>query len=846
MRPLLCALAGLALVAGAQAKDSDWKAFRKAYDDTQKLLEDDPGHVQLLAELQGHVDKMLAVDAKKTVKFLFEEELYKRPTGQGQVVVKALGQITDERVLDDVAKLTEKAAPSSQSLLFPVLAKHPTGRALRVLLKGVKDKEPLVRRAAIRALGSAGPAVLESAEGPLKSALRSKERREQWLAAAALEAITGARPEGYPVAELDADTSFPQGWPVDRVLFVVEWSPRAAQAAFSSPFTAAAEEGEEQEAPKDDAPKAPELHSPLDLAAAQIARAIAALPKEVEYRVVRYGDRPRTFSDEYERGGDAKVADEVRAWLTEDPSRGPRNLAKALEWIYQEEVAPDLVVVFTTGLPSGPRVDVDSTLETARYWAWGRDLVLNVVGLWPTPAKEPDTEVGKEELALEEGNFRRMVHGLAQIGGGEFRMHQLTRPAAAAPEEPKQDFPVDFPLDEPLSSSQVAQLKRALRGVEGSMAELLWNNTAACPDLQAARLAVETLTGEDLTLATAALNGFARNKEPKVLGELEKELEKARDPRERMRLLRALGLNPDPASAEALVKALSKLEGDALRVAWRLLALKPEGDLAPHADAIVKAARGLRAGLTYHHAIRAVAKANGKPAPPTGGLDVAPARLLPERFAGGGVAILIDTYRDVNEPFWTPPPPAPAPEDGGKGKGKGKEPAKPAPEPVTRREAMRREVGHALDALFAGEQSVYLGDLGGKTFGSGATHLERRNVVEDARTGWTICASTPPGTAQAVRDALADPAVGEVYVLATGTPLRSPGAEGPEALAEDLAQVLDLRQVAVHVILPLGTKQEDTAEYRDYLAALDKVYRPLAELSGGSVELRHALKGVPE
>ncbi|MEZ6189613.1 MAG: hypothetical protein R3F62_32005, partial [Planctomycetota bacterium] len=390
---------------------------------------------------------------------------------------------------------------------------------------------------------------------------------------------------------------------------------------------------------------------------------------------------------------------------------------------------------------------------------------------------------------------------------------------------------------------------RALRGVEGSMAELLWTNTAACPDLQAARLAVETLTGEDLTLATATLNGFARNKEPKVLGELEKELEKARDPRERMRLLRALGLNPDPASAEALVKALSKLEGDALRVAWRLLALKPEGDLAPHADAIVKAARGLRAGLTYHHAIRAVAKANGKPAPPTGGLDVAPARLLPERFAGGGVAILIDTYRDVNEPFWTPPPPAPAPEDEGKGKGKGKgkEPAKPAPEPVTRREAMRREVGHALDALFAGEQSVYLGDLGGKTFGSGATHLERRNVVEDAR-AWVddLRVDTSRDVAQAVRDALADPAVEEVYVLATGTPLRSPGAKAPEALAEDLARVLDLRQVAVHVILPLGTKQEDTAEYRDYLAALDKVYRPLAELSGGSVELRHALKGVPE
>ena len=165
---------------------------------------------------------------------------------------------------------------------------------------------------------------------------------------------------------------------------------------------------------------------------------------------------------------------------------------------------------------------------------------------------------------------------------------------------------------------------------------------------------------------------------------------------------------------------------------------------------------------------------------------------------------------------------------------------------MSRREAIRGEVGRALDALFTGEQRVYLRDLSGANWKSESTALDKRPVLEDAR-AWVdaLRVTTARDVAAAVRDALRDPAIEEVYVLVCGLPRRSPGAKVPDELAEDLALELDLRQVQVHVVLPLGTKQPDTAEYRDFLASLDAVYRPLADASGGSVSLRHAIEGVP-
>ena len=86
MRTIAYALLGALLLGSALVKDSDRKAYRSAYEDSLKQLEDEKrpaARVQLLADLEGHIDKLCKVDGEKTVKFLLEAEVA-ASTGSGR------------------------------------------------------------------------------------------------------------------------------------------------------------------------------------------------------------------------------------------------------------------------------------------------------------------------------------------------------------------------------------------------------------------------------------------------------------------------------------------------------------------------------------------------------------------------------------------------------------------------------------------------------------------------------------------------------------------------------------------------------------------------------------------
>ncbi len=884
---------GLLMGAGgpARAGERELKAATKAWDEAVAAVERDRGRdpkatqealdalgkaaTALLAEDKGKVAEVLLGQATSANRAVSE--------AAREALARTAGDAKAERA---VRKAFEGADARGKLLLGPLVAAQAGDEPTLALVKTLRDKDEVARAAALRALARRGAAAREAAEGPVRQRLRDDARHVRFLAAAALAAMGLERP-----ADLAEPTVGPAGlpdrFPADRVALLLDASAEAAEAAFDDAFApapAAPPEGGEkpegaadqgggrparaprggtQGEPAPDAKPAPK--AALELAGAQVAAALDDCGGDVKVHLVRFGPQPRAWQPGF-AAVERKALDEAKAFATRAGGERGRDVLGALRRALELSPPPQQVHLLLAGLPDGRgAADADATVAAVRDLVWDRDVALHVTAFELPPAQAPSDERGRVERSEREAAYRSLASRLAALTDGRVTTVTLTRatPAAAAgpagpagPEAPaKPDLGVD--LTKALTTRDLAKAKDAFgealgRGTPEDLT--LLEDVAACPDRKAAGLALEALRDgrrRDADDARAALaRGLARNPAPEVTDDVLRALRDERDPANQLALLRASGAAASPKATAGLVSALGGLGPDAARLAWALLAERPQPELAEQQGRLAAAARGL-GGLADFHARRALAKASGAPPPSDAGLGTGEHQLLPGRFVAGGVAVVVDGHRDLDQVFWTPPAPPAAPEAPAAGgrKPPRREPAgPPPPQPVTRLGAVQHELRRVAKATVLGGGKLWLATTSGKTWRPAAQALDDKAAEDAGKWIDGLTLDHQRDVARGLERALADPAVEVIHLLVAGAPLRTAGANDPAELGRLVRTLGRDRHVAVHVVYVLGPVDANDARAAaartDQVAALDAVYRPVADATGGTVSVRTQVDGL--
>lgn len=871
MRIRLAALGlGLVLVC-ARAGEKEWKAAHKEWEKQREALEADRGRdpavrSELVVKLGLATSELVKADPDRAAELLAGVGVASPAREAGEAALKALSGLNEPKAIKAALEKLDKADPREQLLLIPALGSlqgEPVTKALTDLLRA---KQPAVRASAAEALAKRGAAARPVAEAGLKRLLRDDSLPVRYAAAGALDALTGTRPEGFPAPQVGPDGLPDRVW-ADRVALLVDVTGAAGEESFLDPFADTAAVATpttpaKESKGKDQAP--PPLFSAHELAVRASLELCKRLGRDTHANAWRFGGDARSWKDAPARV-DGRAAGEVQAWLEKPARERGRDPLGALRRALSGDEPPDEVFLFLAGVPEGRGALAGNELAAALMdLLWGRRVVIHVVGFQLPPARPPESAQEQQALIDHQTALTGLVNQLAQRGG-QAKLVTLTRWSAEAPGGAPQ--PASTPLDpgvdltKPLLSKDVPGLgqlvEKALARSDSAALDLL-EQIGACPDPRAVELLSPALTGRSRDHAQAAGRGLARNQEPKVRAALGKALEGQKAPAGQLALLAAYGPIPGQDVTEGLLDVAEKAGPDVRRHAWRFLAERPEGELQAAQGRLSRLVKNLE-GLAGYHASRALARASGTPPPSAAGLETLEGRLFPGRFVASGVALLFDAHRDLNGPLAPPagqegdapaPPPADEQEEQGKGPnkpakpdkqggkkgGKEEEPkAKPAP---TRFDAQLSELVRAIEALAPSEAALYLASTAGDAWKSDPEPVGGPKGLPGV-TGWLEKAprTGERNPARALEKVLGDPKIEVVHLVVGGLPLRSPGARKPEELLDGLRDAIRARGVEVHVVLFLGPASSPAAR-ADELSALEAVYKPLAEESGGTLLVR--------
>jgi len=759
-------------------------------------------------------------------------------------------------------------------LLADVLSQIDDRGAMLSLAKAAKGKDSRTRAAVARAIGKAGAA---RAKGPgetaLRKLLRDKSVLVRYAAAGALRKL-GQKADKYPEPAHDATTGLPDRYAADKVVFLVDGSKEAGEAAFNDPFAEADddEKGDEKgaekpkkkgkkgkkgkkEAPNEDAPAL----SPFEIVGGFLSESIAGM-QESKYQVMHFGGQATSYKSAYQPGG-AKEKSGLESWFGKGLSaQRDRRVLRALQTALDTD--PDVIYLFVCGLPTvrGGRDDSDATLEEVGQLLWGAGVELHVIRFVLPPAQDPRTEGAKQARHEFLQRYSKVAGSLASLGGGQRRTIELTRRVEeAAPDDSKKEK-LDVDLTKAIGSRDKKKVEKAFRAAMDSPdteGESLVESLAACPDPRnALPLALEALLGDEPTLSAAAARGLAKNADPRILFAIAKTFRSEKDPANQIRLLHAMGRAPGQSVTDGLATAVATLSRDPARVAWRYLSERPAAELAAAKAKIARRARD-QSGLSKAYANIALAKAANQPPPGRDGLTPAAGEFLPKRFLEGGVAFVVDSHKATKEVLWSPPPVAPKDGDDEPKKGKkkpkrGKKPKKgkkdEAPKPVTVQEAIRLEVIRALESIGRSGASANLYLTGSSSFRSSAadmsTSLDEAKIflTEKVRPGPTRDVLKP------IERALGDFKIERIVILVSGLPARSTGGDDPGPFLDAVRKANAGRAVRIDVVYVLPpVDQKDGAAVagrKDELAAMDRLYGQLAGQNDGKVLVRTRLAGV--
>lgn len=875
----LLALAVVVVAAPARAGEKEFKAALKGWETARSELEglrggDAAARDVKLTAARTAAEKLAAEDPDRAVPPLVQAA--GSPSRLvGEVARAVLSTTTDAKAVKAFADAWEKAGATERLILAPALARCPGEPPTKALVAALREKSPALRAEAAQALGTRGVDARPLAEAGLKRLLKDDALTARIAAARALEALGIQRPDGFP-EPIRGEDGLPDRMWSDRVALLLDATLAGAEAGFLDPFapvTSATPPGDKPgKKPEKAAP--PPLFSPHGLAVRSCEQLLERLPRETQVLAARWAADFRAWKDLGRV--DARARPELVAWLAKEPRERGRDPLGALRRALQGDAAPEEVVLFLSGLPEGRgALQGEALLEGLKDLLWGRRVVLHVVGYQAPPAVEPKTEQERTALAEAQGALRALVESLATLGGGSGLLVSLTR---HQPEDPlsdparadvdKLEPPTD--LTKPLESRHQATLKemvaKALGRTDGD-AEAFLEQLGACPDARVVGLLLPALQAPVPPHAAAASRGLARNPEPKARAALLKELLATKDPALQRVLLHAYGPGNGADVTEGLAQAIEALPADARRLAWKLMAERPAAELQAIQPRLARLAKGL-SGLSGFHASQALARASGAAAPGRQGLDTAEGKLLPDRFVAGGVALVIDTHRDLQGPMAPLAPPPPPEGEGEKQEGakddkaakekeKGEEKKGKAPEKKdeknkkkeeepSRWKAVAHEVSRALAALAPSDAAVQVLTLAGESWRSKAEPIGAQARALDAARDWVAGrpTSSDRDAHRALGRALDDPAVEVVHLVVGGRPLRSPGAKDARELIDGLRPKLRARGVEVHVVVLLGPAASPAAR-QDELSALEAIYRPLAEESGGSLLVRERIE-VPE
>lgn len=870
------------LAAPAIAGDKEYKAAEKAWSAARSELEgfrgqDKAERDKKLSAVRTGAEKLAAEDPARAVEPLVEA-MASSHREVGEAARAVLGALVLPKAVKAFADAWEKAEARERLLLVPALARCPGEPATKTLVEGLRDKSPAIRAECARALGGRGADARPLAEAGLRRQLKDDALSVRLAAARALESLGVQRPDGFPEPKTGEDGLPDRMWS-DRVAILVDANLAGGEVAFLDPFAAVTSETPPGDKPGRDANKPgkppakaapPPLFSPHALAVRSAGQLLERLPRETELLAARWATDFRSWK---EAGRvDTRARPELVAWLAKEPRERGRDPLGALRRALAGEDPPEEVVLFLSGLPEGRgALAGEALLSGLLDLLWGRRVLLHVIGYQAPPATEPKSEQERTALAEAQGALRALVDQLAAAGGGHGLLVSLTRhqgpldPGGEAVKGAAEKLEPPADLTKPLESKHQAALKelvgKALLRADGP-AEAFLEQLGACPDARVVGLLMPALQAPAPPHAAAAVRGLAKNPEPKARAALLKELLAAKDPALQRVLLRAYGPGNGPDVTEGLSQAAEALPADARRLAWRLLADRPQAELQAIQPRLARLAKDLP-GLAGFHATQALARASGAAEPSRQGLETGEGKLLPERFVAGGVAFVVDTHRDLQGPLAgaAPPPPPPEKKEDEKG-GDKKDEKKPEkkdekggakkdekqPEKkdeLTRWKAVAHEVGRALIGLGPSEAAVQVVTTAGDALKPKAEPLGGQRGL-DAAKDWVQGrpTSSDRDVNRALARALDDPAVEVIHLIVGGRPLRSPGAKDARELIEGLRPKLRARGVEVHVVLLLG-KPESAAARQDELAALEAIYRPLAEESGGGWLLRETVD-VPE
>ena len=138
----------------------------------------------------------------------------------------------------------------------------------------------------------------------------------------------------------------------------------------------------------------------------------------------------------------------------------------------------------------------------------------------------------------------------------------------------------------------------------------------------------------------------------------------------------------------------------------------------------------------------------------------------------------------------------------------------------------------------------------GRAWERSATSVERESRLEDALEFTAdLRGAGSRDVWGALEQALDDSSVEVVYLLVSGLPLRGAGSRDPEAFHEEFRALNARRGVAVHVIYVLGPATDSArgrAARQDQQARLDALYKPIAEESGGTVQVGESLPALED
>lgn len=889
---LLTVLTFVALT--ARAGEREWREKKKAYDEALAAVEGDRGRDPKVTEkavvaLRASADALLGESEQKAVEHLLEHGLSSSKRPAVEIAYDVLQRVREAKGTKELVKAYEGADGRTKLVLARALRGNPAADVTEAFVKALRDRDAAIRANAASALGSRGAEALGPGQGALQKALKDDSMGVRWAAARSLETLTGARPDGFAEPQATGTGLLDRYAPYDRVALLFDVNLAAAETAFGDVFAAdaaAADAAAQPAAPdgaappdgdgaappapgggrrrrgQDEPPAKPEPPKPVsahDLAVRATRDMLEGLGEETGVHLVRFAGpgSARSYAEGFAPLATDKSRADALAWLGRAPAERGRDVLGAMRRVLEMTPPPQAVHVFLCGGPDGRGAATTEELkEGLAALVWGRDVTVSVTAFVIPPAQEPTNEAGRQARSEAEGAYGAFVDALAQTGSGRAVRVSLSRPSPepttpAGPAKPEEKFPVD--LTKPVATRDVTTVRTALRAAverADASAETFVEEVATCPDKKLTPLALDALRTGGHGIQQAAVRGLAKNVEPSVQEAVLEALQAERDPGIQLLLVRACGRSGAPTVTAGLVDALATLAPDPARVAWSLLAQRPATELQPQQGRLARAARGLT-GLADLYARTALALAGGAQPPSVAGLDATEATFLPERFVAGGVALLVDTHRDMDAVFYTPPappPPATTTEQGGRRPPRGRaepEAPKPAP-PVSRLGAVAKELERALKALSLAGARANVITMAGRTWQPTAQTLDDRQRDAAVAFAKDLSSTTTRDVWKALKLALEDPQVEVVYLLVCGTPLRSPGSGDPAELLRNVRALNRDRAVAIHVVYVLGPVGgveggPESAARSDQLTALDAVYRTLSEESGGRLLIRETL-----